>query len=66
VNLSDGDHFDNLGLYEVVLQRCRHVSRAGADALKIGEVHDALDHLRSAVGPTASLPASNAHHRLTA
>lgn len=25
VNLSDGGHFDNLGLYEVVLRRCRHV-----------------------------------------
>jgi hypothetical protein len=33
VNLSDGGHFDNLGLYEVVLRRCRHVlvSDAGAD-----------------------------------
>jgi hypothetical protein len=25
VNLSDGGHFDNLGLYEVVLRRCHHV-----------------------------------------
>lgn len=25
VNLSDGGHFDNLGLYEVVLRRCRYV-----------------------------------------
>lgn len=25
VNLSDGGHFDNLGLYEVVLRRCRHI-----------------------------------------
>jgi hypothetical protein len=24
VNLSDGGHFDNLGLYEVVLRRCRY------------------------------------------
>jgi Patatin-like phospholipase len=33
VNLSDGGHFDNLGLYEVVLRRCRHVlvSDAGSD-----------------------------------
>jgi len=33
VNLSDGGHFDNLGLYEVVLRRCRHVlvSDAGND-----------------------------------
>jgi hypothetical protein len=33
VNLSDGGHFDNLGLYEVVLRRCRWVlvSDAGQD-----------------------------------
>lgn len=33
VNLSDGGHFDNLGLYEVVLRRCRDVlvSDAGND-----------------------------------
>jgi hypothetical protein len=33
VNLSDGGHFDNLGLYEVVLRRCREVlvSDAGQD-----------------------------------
>ena len=33
VNLSDGGHFDNLGLYEVVLRRCRNVlvSDAGND-----------------------------------
>jgi hypothetical protein len=33
INLSDGGHFDNLGLYEVVLRRCRRVlvSDAGCD-----------------------------------
>ena len=33
INLSDGGHFDNLGLYEVVLRRCRNVlvSDAGCD-----------------------------------
>jgi patatin-like phospholipase len=33
VNLSDGGHFDNLGLYEPVLRRCRYivVSDAGQD-----------------------------------
>lgn len=25
VNLSDGGHFENLGLYEMVLRRCRHI-----------------------------------------
>lgn len=34
VNLSDGGHFDNLGLYEMVLRRCHLivVSDAGADS----------------------------------
>ena len=33
INLSDGGHFDNLGLYEIVLRRCRCVlvSDAGQD-----------------------------------
>jgi Patatin-like phospholipase len=33
INLSDGGHFDNLGLYEMVLRRCRYilVSDAGRD-----------------------------------
>jgi hypothetical protein len=33
VNLSDGGHFDNLGVYEMVLRRCRHivVCDAGCD-----------------------------------
>jgi hypothetical protein len=33
VNLSDGGHFDNLGLYEMLLRRCRYilVSDAGRD-----------------------------------
>ncbi|MGH8496667.1 MAG: patatin-like phospholipase family protein [Gammaproteobacteria bacterium] len=33
VNLSDGGHFDNLGLYEVVLRRCQYIlaSDAGQD-----------------------------------
>lgn len=33
VNLSDGGHFDNLGLYEMVLRRCRFIllSDAGRD-----------------------------------
>ena len=32
VNLSDGGHFDNLGLYEVVLRRCRLVVVSDASA----------------------------------
>jgi hypothetical protein len=34
VNLSDGGHFDNLGLYEMILRRCRHIVAidAGCDS----------------------------------
>ena len=34
VNLSDGGHFDNLGLYEMVLRRCRYIMvvDAGCDS----------------------------------
>jgi hypothetical protein len=34
ISLSDGGHFDNLGLYEVVLRRCRYVvvSDSGCDS----------------------------------
>jgi len=32
VNLSDGGHFDNLGIYEVVLRRCRRILVSDADA----------------------------------
>lgn len=35
INLSDGGHFDNLGLYEMVLRRCRYIllSDAGRDPI---------------------------------
>ena len=32
VQLSDGGHFDNLGLYEVVLRRCKHIVVIDASA----------------------------------
>ena len=32
VELSDGGHFENLGLYEMVLRRCRHIIVVDADA----------------------------------
>jgi hypothetical protein len=39
INLSDGGHFDNLGLYEMVLRRCRYifVSDVGQDPLSTFE-----------------------------
>lgn len=37
VNLSDGGHFDNLGLHEMVLRRCRHIVAvdAGCDRSRV-------------------------------
>ena len=49
VNLSDGGHFDNLGLYEVVLRRCRYivVSDAGCDPDgKLGDLGNAIRKIR--------------------
>ncbi len=49
VNLSDGGHFDNLGLYEVVLRRCRRVvvSDAGCDpGHAFGDLGDAIRKIR--------------------
>jgi hypothetical protein len=49
VNLSDGGHFDNLGLYEAVLRRCRLivVSDAGADPkASLGDLGNALRKIR--------------------
>lgn len=49
VNLSDGGHFDNLGLYEVVLRRCRFifVSDAGCDPdSKLGDLGNAIRKVR--------------------
>ncbi|MDD5199341.1 MAG: hypothetical protein PHC88_06010 [Terrimicrobiaceae bacterium] len=39
VYLSDGGHFDNLGLYEMVLRRCRHIVAidAGCDSAYVFE-----------------------------
>ncbi len=32
IELSDGGHFENLGLYEMVMRRCRHIILVDADA----------------------------------
>jgi len=37
IELSDGGHFENLGLYEMILRRCRHIIVVDADA--DGEFH---------------------------
>lgn len=49
INLSDGGHFDNLGLYEMVLRRCHLivVSDAGADsAFSFSDFASAIHKIR--------------------
>ena len=49
VNLSDGGHFENLGLYEMVRRRCRYiiVSDGGCDAdFNYGDLGNALRKIR--------------------
>lgn len=53
VYLSDGGHFENLGLYQMVLRRCRHivVLDAGADpGLDLADLGDALRKIRIDLG----------------
>ena len=53
VNLSDGGHFDNLGLYEMVLRRCRHivVVDAGCDyAYVFEDLGNAIRKIRIDLG----------------
>lgn len=65
VNLSDGGHFDNLGLYEVVLRRCRRVvvSDASCDpAHHLADLGNAVRKIRIdfgipiELGPWVRLP----------
>jgi hypothetical protein len=49
INLSDGGHFDNLGVYEMVLRRCRHIllSDAGRDPISaLGDLGNAIRKIR--------------------
>jgi len=53
VYLSDGGHFENLGIYELVKRRCRFIlaSDAGADKdLKFGDLASAIRKCRSDMG----------------
>jgi len=53
VYLSDGGHFENLGLYEMVLRRCRYivVSDAGADPeLAFEDLGNAIGKIRIDLG----------------
>jgi hypothetical protein len=53
VYLSDGGHFENLGLYEMVLRRCRFIilSDAGADPkCQLGDLANAIRKIRVDLG----------------
>jgi hypothetical protein len=53
VNLSDGGHFENLGLYELVRRRCRFiiVGDGGQDiGMKFGELGDVIEKCRTDFG----------------
>ncbi len=53
VNLSDGGHFDNLGLYEMVLRRCRHIVVVDAgcdDAYVFEDLGNAIRKIRIDLG----------------
>jgi hypothetical protein len=53
VYVSDGGHFENLGIYELVRRRCRFIIAcdAGEDhALKFGDIGNAIEKCRSDFG----------------
>ena len=60
VNLSDGGHFENLGLYEMVLRRCRYIilSDAGCDGdYAFGDLANAVRKIRIDFGVDIDFPA---------
>jgi hypothetical protein len=60
VLLSDGGHFENLGLYEMVLRRCRYiiVSDAGCDGgYTFGDLANAVRKIRIDFGVDIDFPA---------
>ncbi len=60
VNLSDGGHFENLGLYEMVLRRCRYIilSDAGCDGdYTFGDLANAVRKIRIDFGVDIDFPA---------
>lgn len=62
VNLSDGGHFDNLGLYEMVLRRCHVivVSDAGADPRRACEdLANAIRRVRVDLGVSIEFEGAN-------
>ncbi len=59
VNLSDGGHFDNLGMYEMIRRRCRTivVVDAGADpAFAFGDLANLIRRVRIDFGVSITFP----------
>ncbi len=64
VNLSDGGHFDNLGLYEMVRRRCRFilVSDAGQDMeCRFADLGNAIRKIRIDLGIGIEFPMDGIH-----
>jgi hypothetical protein len=59
VYLSDGGHFENLGIYEMILRRCRHivVSDAGCDpTFNFEDLGNAMRKIRTDLGVPIDFP----------
>jgi Patatin-like phospholipase len=61
VNLSDGGHFENLGIYELVRRRCRYIVACDAeqdDALKFNGLGNAIRKCRTDFGTEITIRAT--------
>jgi Patatin-like phospholipase len=61
VNLSDGGHFENLGVYELVRRRCRYIIACDAehdDALKFNGLGNAIRKCRTDLGTEITIRAT--------
>ena len=59
VYLSDGGHFENLGLYEMVRRRCRHIVVVDATCdwkFEFGDLEDAIRKIRVDLGISIEFP----------
>jgi hypothetical protein len=59
VYLSDGGHFENLGLYEMLRRRCRHIVVVDASCdwkFEFGDLEDAIRKIRIDLGISIEFP----------
>ncbi len=64
VNLSDGGHFENLGIYELVRRRCRYIIACDAeqdDALAFNGLGNAIRKCRTDLGTEIDVRATRIH-----